>query len=62
MKWKFNEFWEYDKSLKHKDPVSHMCLAGTVVACKRWQVAASNPYAVMTNISATEFNEFNENI
>ena len=33
----FNEFREFDTSLKHelarlKDPVSHMCLAGVVVA------------------------------
>ena len=34
----FSEFRETDKSPKHelgsiKDPISHMCLAGTVVAC-----------------------------
>ena len=34
----FSEFREADKSLMHewpqfKDPVSHMCLAGAVVAC-----------------------------
>ena len=40
MEWKFNEFGKFresDKSLginwgRFKDPVSHMCLAGTVVA------------------------------
>ena len=35
-----------------KDPVSHMCLAGTVVVS--WsltqEVASSNPFIVMTNI------------
>ena len=42
-----------------KDPVSHMCLAGTVVAC--WyltqEVAGSSPFTVMTNIFVTEFTE-----
>ena len=38
----FSDFRETDKSLKHeldqfKDPVSHMCLAGTVVA--PWSLA-----------------------
>ena len=37
---------------KFKDPVSHMCLAGTVVAC--WsltqEVAGSSPFTVMKNI------------
>ena len=38
MKQEFSEFRESDKSVKHdsmvqfKDPDSHMCLAGTVVA------------------------------
>ena len=43
-----------------KDPVSHMCLAGAVVAC--WSLtqekAGSSPFAVMTNIFVTEFSEF----
>ena len=47
-----------------KDPVSHMCLAGAVVAS--WsltqEVASSNPFTVMTNIFVTEFVEFSENI
>ena len=47
-----------------KDPVSHMCLAGAVVAS--WSlvqdVAGSNPFTVMTNIFVTEFAEFSENI
>ena len=42
-----------------KDPVSHMCLAGAVVAS--WslteEVAGSSPFAVMTNIFVTEFSE-----
>ena len=45
-----------------KDPVSHMCLAGTVVAY--WsltqEVAASSPFTVMTNMLVTEFAEFSE--
>ena len=47
-----------------KDPVSDMCLAGTLVAS--WsltqQVAGLSPFAVMTNIFVTEFAEFTENI
>ena len=43
-----------------KDPVYHMCLAGTVVAS--WslsqEVTGSNPFTVMTNIFVTEFTEF----
>ena len=39
-----------------KDPISHMCLAGAVVAS--WsltqEMAGSNPFTVMTNIF-TEF-------
>ena len=42
-----------------KDPVSHMCLAGAVVAS--WsltqEVAGSSPFTVMTNIFVTEFSE-----
>ena len=45
-----------------KDPVSHMCLADTVVAS--WpltpEVAVSSPFTVMTNIFVTEFPEFSE--
>ena len=47
-----------------KDPVSHMCLAGAVVAS--WSltqvVAGSSPFTVMTNIFVTKFAEFSENI
>ena len=47
-----------------KDPVSHMCLAGAVVAS--WsvtqEVADSSPFNVMTNIFVTKFPKFNENI
>ena len=47
-----------------KDPVSHVCLAGTVVAS--WsltqEVLGLNPFTVMTNIFITEFAEFSENI
>ena len=45
-----------------KDPVSHMCLAGTVAAS--WfltqEVAGSSPFTVMTNIFVSEFSEFSE--
>ena len=47
-----------------KDPDSHMCLAGAVVAS--WsltqEVAGLSPLAIMTNIFVTEFTEFSENI
>ena len=47
-----------------QDPVSHMCLAGSVVAS--WsltqEMAGSSPFTVMTNIFVTEFSEFTENI
>ena len=47
-----------------KDLVSHMCLAGAVVAS--WsptqEVAGLSPFTVMTNIFVTEFAEFSENI
>ena len=35
-----------------KDPVSHMCLAGTVVASQSFTQGAAglNPFTVMTNI------------
>ena len=35
---------------RFKDPVSHMCLAGAVVA-------GSSPFTVMRNIFVTEFGE-----
>ena len=49
-----------------KDPVSHMCLAGAVVASWSlsrggWMVGSS-PFIVTTNIFVTEFCEFGENI
>ena len=47
-----------------KDPVSHVCLAGTVV--ESWsltqEVTGSSPFTVMTNIFVTEFSEFSEKI
>ena len=45
---------------KVKDSVSHMCLAGAVVAswCLAPEVAGSSPFTVMTHI----FAEFSENI
>ena len=43
-----------------KDPVHHMCLAGTVVAS--WsltrEVAGLSPFTVMINMLVTEFAEF----
>ena len=49
---------------KLNDYVSHMCLAGAMVA--PWyltqDVASSSPFTVMTNIAVTEFAEFIENI
>ena len=50
--------------VKFKDPVSHMCLAGALVAS--WsltqEVAGLSLFTVMTNIFVTEFAEFSENI
>ena len=47
-----------------KDPVSHMCLAGAVIAS--WsltqEVADANSFTVMSNITVTKFAEFSENI
>ena len=47
-----------------KDPVSHICLAATVVAS--WsliqEMAGLSHFTVMTNISVCEFAEFSENI
>ena len=47
-----------------KDPVSHMCLAGPVVASRSLvqDMAGSNHFTVMTNIFVSEFAEFCENI
>ena len=49
---------------QYKDPVSHMCLAGTVVAS--WsltqEMAGSNPFTLITNIFVTAFSEFRESI
>ena len=49
---------------KFKDPVSHMCLAGTMVAS--WsliqEVAGLNSFTAMTFILVTEFSDFNEKI
>ena len=45
-----------------KDFVSHLCLAGAVVAS--WsltqEVAGSNTFTIMKSILVTEFGEFNE--
>ena len=40
-----------------KDPVSHMCLAGSVVASwsLRQEMAGLSPFTVMTNIFVIEF-------
>ena len=50
--------------VQFKDFVSHMCLAGA--AGVSWfllqEVAGSSRFTNMTNIFATEFSEFNENI
>ena len=47
-----------------KDPFSHMCLPGTVVAS--WsliqEVAGLSPFSVVTNIFVIEFDEFSEKI
>ena len=47
---------------KFKDPLSHMCLSGAVVAPRflTQVVAGSSPFTVMTNICVTEFAEFSE--
>ena len=45
-----------------KEPLSHVCLAGAVVAS--WaltqEMAGSSPFPVITNIFVTEFSEFSE--
>ena len=47
-----------------KDPVSHMCLAGALVAS--WslmqEMADSSPITIMTNFFVSEFTEFSESI
>ena len=47
-----------------KDPIFHMCLAGTVIVS--WfltqEVASSSPFTVMSNICVFEFAELSENI
>ena len=54
--------WSINRT-QYNDPVSHVCLAGTVVAY--WsltqEVAGSRPFTV-TNIFVTEFAEFSENL
>ena len=49
---------------KFKDPVSHMCLPGAVVASRSLtqEVAGSSPFTVVRNTFVTEFAEFSENI
>ena len=46
-----------------KDPVSHICLAGDVVASRSLtqEVAGLSPFTVMTNTFVTDFHELNEN-
>ena len=48
--------------VQFKDLVSHMCLAGAVLAF--WsltqKVAGSSPFAILTNIFVTEFAKFSE--
>ena len=58
MEQEFSEFSKFRKSLEYelsqlKDPVSQMCLAGSVVASGPLtkEMAGSNPFTVMTNIS-----------
>ena len=45
-----------------KDPVSHVCLAGAMIAA--WsltqEVTGLNPFTVMTNIFVIEFSEFSD--
>ena len=47
-----------------KEPVSHMCLAGTVVTS--WsltqEIVGLSPFSIMTNIIVLEFAEFGETI
>ena len=47
-----------------EDPVSHVCLSGTMVAS--WsliqEVAGLSPFTVMTNIFVTESAEFRETL
>ena len=72
MEQEFGEFSEFRESDKYrsinrsqfKDPVSHLCFAGAVVASQSLtqEVAGSNPFTVMTNAFVNEFAEFSENI
>ena len=49
--------------VQFKDLVSHMCLAGIVVAS--WSVTQDvtglSPFTIMTNIFVSEFSEFSKN-
>ena len=63
----FSKFRESDKSVtwaRCTDHVSHMCLAGAVVASgsPTQAVVGSSPFTVMTNIFVTEFAHFSANI
>ena len=44
-----------------KDPVSHISLAGAVIASWRWQGGRFMSFSIMTNIFGTEFSEFSQN-
>ena len=56
--------WESMNLAQFKDPVSHICLAGAVVAS--WsvtqEVASLYPFTVVTNIFVTGLSEFSKNI
>ena len=58
-----NSFSEFRES-QFKEPISHTCRAGTVVAS--WSLtqdeAGLSPFAEMANIFVTEFIEFSKNI
>ena len=63
----FSKFRESDKSVtwaRCTDHVSHMCLAGAVVASgsPTQEVVGSSPFTVMTDIFVTEFAHFSANI
>ena len=65
MEQKFSEFRDSDKSLKHelefKDPVFHICLAGTVVGSQSLESNTRGgrfkPFTGMTYIFVTKFAE-----
>ena len=69
---KFSEFTEFRdlinhwsiNSVQYKDPVSHMCLACTVVESwsLTWEVVGSTPFTVMASNFVTQFSKFSENI